>query len=434
MYQMYAADPRARLNLGIRRRLAPLMDNDAERIKLMNSLLLSMPGSPIIYYGDEIGMGDNFFLGDRNGVRTPMQWSPDRNAGLLARRSAAAVSAADHGSDLRLRGGERRGAERDRSSLLNWMKRMLQVRKTSQAFGRGTLRFIRPGNRKVLVYLREYGEDSILCVANLSRSAQPVELDLSPYKGSGADRVARPHALPAGRRAAVPADAAGLWLLLVQAEPRRAAAGLARRAPAARRPAGARAHRRAGTASSPSAWQRGAPRPQPSCARSSKSACCRSSSRPNAGSPARAQRIKRARLADGWRVETPLGQLAARRVRRRKPKRWPRTVFHAACPSPSKTARKPLVKGCSLPRSLACANKPPSACWPTRRPMRTSAAPWSMPSAPSSESALEPRRHPVFGHQRLSPSCVAMPDGSHRPARPAPRAAIPRLGRRAVCS
>ena len=111
MYKMYAADPRARLNLGIRRRLAPLMENDPERIKLMNSLLLSMPGAPIIYYGDEIGMGDNFFLGDRNGVRTPMQWSPDRNAGLLASRSAAVVSAADHGPDLRLRGGQRRGAD-----------------------------------------------------------------------------------------------------------------------------------------------------------------------------------------------------------------------------------------------------------------------------------------------------------------------------------
>ena len=110
MYQTYAADPRARINLGIRRRLAPLLENDRDRIKLMNSLLLSMPGSPIIYYGDEIGMGDNIYLGDRNGVRTPMQWSPDRNARLLARRPAAPVPAADHGPGLRLRGGQRRGA------------------------------------------------------------------------------------------------------------------------------------------------------------------------------------------------------------------------------------------------------------------------------------------------------------------------------------
>jgi maltose alpha-D-glucosyltransferase/alpha-amylase len=183
MYQMYAADPRARLNLGIRRRLAPLMDNDLERIKLMNSLLLSMPGSPIIYYGDEIGMGDNFYLGDRNGVRTPMQWSPDRNAGFSRadpqRLFLPPIMDPIYGYEA----VNVEAQTRDRSSLLNWMKRMLQVRKTSKAFGRGVLRFIRPGNRKVLVYLREYGDDVILCVANLARSAQPVELDLAPYKG-----------------------------------------------------------------------------------------------------------------------------------------------------------------------------------------------------------------------------------------------------------
>ena len=110
MYQMYAADPRARINLGIRRRLAPLLENDMDRIKLMNSLLLSMPGSPIIYYGDEIGMGDNVYLGDRDGVRTPMQWQPGAQRRLLPRRPAAAVPAADHGLDLRLPGGQRRSA------------------------------------------------------------------------------------------------------------------------------------------------------------------------------------------------------------------------------------------------------------------------------------------------------------------------------------
>src|SRR5262249_40541465 len=160
-------DPRARLNLGIRRRLAPLMDNDLERIKLMNSLLLSMPGSPIIYYGDEIGMGDNFYLGDRNGVRTPMQWSPARDAGFspadpqqpsLPRSMDPVYGYESVNVEAQLR---------DRSSLLNWMKRMLQVRKTSQAFGRGTLRFIRPANRRIFVALREYRDDVILCVANL---------------------------------------------------------------------------------------------------------------------------------------------------------------------------------------------------------------------------------------------------------------------------
>src|SRR6201997_1394555 len=184
MYQSYAADPRARLNLGIRRRLAPLLENDPERIKLMNSLLLSMPGAPIIYYGDEIGMGDNFFLGDRNGVRTPMQWSPDRNAGFS--RSDPQQLYLPPIMDP-IYGYEAVNVEaqtRDRSSLLNWMKRLLQVRRGSQAFGRGTLRFIQPGNRRVLVYLREYGADKILCVANLARSAQPVELDLAAHKGA----------------------------------------------------------------------------------------------------------------------------------------------------------------------------------------------------------------------------------------------------------
>ncbi|MDD2852726.1 MAG: maltose alpha-D-glucosyltransferase [Desulfuromonadaceae bacterium] len=183
MYQMYAADPRARINLGIRRRLAPLMENDRERIKLMNSLLLSMPGSPIIYYGDEIGMGDNIFLGDRNGVRTPMQWSPDRNAGFSRadpqRLYLPPIMDPVYGYEAI----NVEAQTRDHSSLLNWMRRMLAVRKSSKAFGRGRLTFLSPGNRKILAYLREYGEETILCVANLGRSAQPVELDLSHYRG-----------------------------------------------------------------------------------------------------------------------------------------------------------------------------------------------------------------------------------------------------------
>ncbi|VTU17051.1 maltose alpha-D-glucosyltransferase [Variovorax sp. RA8] len=184
MYLMYAADLRARINVGIRRRLAPLMENDMDRVKLMNAMLLSMPGSPIIYYGDEIGMGDNVFVGDRNGVRTPMQWSPDRNAGF---------SRADP-QRLYLQpimdpmyGYEALNVEaqaRDASSLLNWTRRMLAVRKTSRAFGRGRRVFLRPGNRKILAYLSEYEGDTILTVFNLSRAAQPVELDLSAYKGS----------------------------------------------------------------------------------------------------------------------------------------------------------------------------------------------------------------------------------------------------------
>jgi maltose alpha-D-glucosyltransferase/alpha-amylase len=183
MYTTYAADLQARINLGIRRRLAPLMENDRDRIKLMNSLLLSMPGSPILYYGDEIGMGDNFFIGDRNGVRTPMQWSPDRNAGFSRADPQRLYLPPIMDPVYGYPSTNVEAQLRDPSSLLSWTKRMLAVRKTSQAFGRGTRRFLRPGNRKILAYLREYGDDTILCVANLARSAQPVELNLSVFKG-----------------------------------------------------------------------------------------------------------------------------------------------------------------------------------------------------------------------------------------------------------
>jgi maltose alpha-D-glucosyltransferase/alpha-amylase len=183
MYSTYASDRQARINLGIRRRLAPLMENDMDRIKLMNSLLLSMPGSPIVYYGDEIGMGDNFFIGDRNGVRTPMQWSPDRNAGFSRadpqRLYLPPIMDAVYG----YQSTNVEAQSRDPSSLLSWTKRMMAVRKTSRAFGRGARRFLRPGNRKILAYLREFGDDTILCVANMSRTAQPAELNLSAFKG-----------------------------------------------------------------------------------------------------------------------------------------------------------------------------------------------------------------------------------------------------------
>ena len=183
MYTTYAADMQARINLGIRRRLAPLMDNDKDRIKLMNSMLLSMPGSPIIYYGDEIGMGDNVFVGDRNGVRTPMQWSPDRNAGFSRadpqRLYLQPIMDAMYGYEA----VNVEAQLRDKSSLLHWTRRMLAVRKTSRAFGRGRRTFLKPGNRKILAYLSEHGEDVILSVFNLSRAAQPVELDLAAFKG-----------------------------------------------------------------------------------------------------------------------------------------------------------------------------------------------------------------------------------------------------------
>jgi maltose alpha-D-glucosyltransferase/alpha-amylase len=183
MYNMYAADKRARINLGIRRRLAPLLENDLGKIKLMSSLLLSMPGSPILYYGDELGMGDNIYLGDRDGVRTPMQWRPERNAGFShadpQRLYLQPIMDAIYGYEVVNVEAQTRAPW----SLLNWTRRLLAVRKGFQAFGRGSLRFLRPANRKILAYLREYGDEAILCVANLSRSAQPVELDLSRYKG-----------------------------------------------------------------------------------------------------------------------------------------------------------------------------------------------------------------------------------------------------------
>ena len=183
LWNTYAADRKARINLGIRRRLAPLMERDRRRIELMNALLLSMPGTPIIYYGDEIGMGDNIHLGDRDGVRTPMQWSPDRNGGFS--RADPATLALPVIMDP-LYGYEAVNVEaqqRDSHSLLNWTKRMLAVRGEHHAFGRGSQRFLRPANRKILAYLREHDGETILCVANLSRTAQAVELELGEFVG-----------------------------------------------------------------------------------------------------------------------------------------------------------------------------------------------------------------------------------------------------------
>ncbi len=185
LWSTYANDPRARINVGIRRRLAPLMDNDRRKIELMNSLLLSFPGTPIIYYGDEIGMGDNIYLGDRNGVRTPMQWSPDRNGGFSradpARLYAPTIMDPVYGYES----VNVEAQSRSLSSLLSATKRLISVRKSTLAFGRGTMTFIRPVNRAVLAYVRQLGDEVILCVANLSRSAQATELDLSAWK----DRV-----------------------------------------------------------------------------------------------------------------------------------------------------------------------------------------------------------------------------------------------------
>ncbi len=187
LWETYASDRRARINLGIRRRLAPLLERDRRRIELMNGLLLSMPGTPVIYYGDEIGMGDNIHLGDRDGVRTPMQWSVDRNGGFSRADPAALVLPPIMDPIYGFPAVNVESQARDQHSLLSWMRTMLAVRRQHRAFGRGTQRFLYPGNRRILAYLREHadeaGEEVLLCVSNLSRTAQAVELDLSAFAG-----------------------------------------------------------------------------------------------------------------------------------------------------------------------------------------------------------------------------------------------------------
>jgi maltose alpha-D-glucosyltransferase/alpha-amylase len=183
MYSEYARDPRMRVNIGIRRRLAPLLDNSRRRQELLHSLLFSMPGTPILYYGDEIGMGDNIYLGDRNGVRTPMQWNGDRNAGFSRADPQAlylplVIDPIYHYQAINVE-AQRRGP----SSLLNWMRRLIAIRKRYPVFGRGAIEFLHPSNLTVLAYLRCYEDQTILVVNNLSRFVQPVELDLSNFVG-----------------------------------------------------------------------------------------------------------------------------------------------------------------------------------------------------------------------------------------------------------
>ena len=183
MYNEYARDPRMRINVGIRRRLAPLMDNGRRQVELMNALLMSMPGTPIIYYGDEIGMGDNIFLGDRNGVRTPMQWNSDRNAGFSEADSAALFSPVIVDPPYGFQTVNVEAQERTKTSLLYWMRRVIHIRKHYKAFSRGTWEPLNPANKRVLVFLRKYEGETMLCVNNLSRYAQFVELDLNEFEG-----------------------------------------------------------------------------------------------------------------------------------------------------------------------------------------------------------------------------------------------------------
>ncbi len=183
MYREYAMDPRMRINLGIRRRLAPLMDNGRRRIELMHSLLFTLPGTPVLYYGDEIGMGDNIYLGDRNGVRTPMQWTGDRNAGFsradYSRLYAPVIADPVYGYQAI----NVEAQERTKTSLLNWVKRLIKVRQRYPAFAMGRLRFVNPDNRKVLAFVREWDGQAFMVICNLSRFAQPAVVDLREWEG-----------------------------------------------------------------------------------------------------------------------------------------------------------------------------------------------------------------------------------------------------------
>jgi maltose alpha-D-glucosyltransferase/alpha-amylase len=196
MYEFYARDPRMRINVGIRRRLAPLMDNGRDEIELMHALLMSLPGSPVMYYGDELGMGDNVYLGDRNGVRTPMQWSADRNAGFSEAPSAAlyfpVISDPPYGYQTINMAAE----ESTSTSLLQWVRAIVRVRNQYQAFGRGTFEPLAPENRRVLAFLRRYEDEVILCVNNLARHAQYAELDLSEFLGWSPMELWSGHAFP----------------------------------------------------------------------------------------------------------------------------------------------------------------------------------------------------------------------------------------------
>ena len=184
MYDEYATDATMRLNLGIRRRLAPMMDNDRRRVQLLNVLLMSMPGTPIIYYGDEIGMGDNVYLRDRNGVRTPMQWNGGWNAGFSGADPERLYSPVISNPVYGYQAINVESQKRSPHSLLSWMKRLIEIRKSSRVFSRGSIEFLQPSNHRVLAYVRESGEEKILVVNNLSASSQAVELNLQRYKGT----------------------------------------------------------------------------------------------------------------------------------------------------------------------------------------------------------------------------------------------------------
>jgi len=204
MWRVYANDPTARINLGIRRRLAPLLANSRRKVELLNILLFSMPGTPVLYYGDEIGMGDNFYLGDRNGVRTPMQWSPDRNAGFSKANPQQLYLPITIDPEYHYEAVNVENQQKNLSSLLWWTRRVIAMRKNFKAFSRGSLQFLHPDNSKVLAFLREFEDETILVVANLSRFSQAVELDLSRFASCSLMEVFSQNFFPPIKDAAYP--------------------------------------------------------------------------------------------------------------------------------------------------------------------------------------------------------------------------------------
>ncbi len=217
MYRVYAQDRKMRVNLGIRRRLAPLLGNDRRRIELMNSLLFSLPGTPVIYYGDEIGMGDNFYLGDRNGVRTPMQWSTDRNAGFSRANPQKLYLPVIIDPEYHFEAINVEAQQSNPHSLLWWMKRLIQQRQRSRALSRGSLELLQPDNRRVLAFVREYEGERILVLANLSRFVQGTEIPLAQVSRPDADRNVWSHGIPDDRRPPLFHFAGAAFVLLVRA-------------------------------------------------------------------------------------------------------------------------------------------------------------------------------------------------------------------------
>lgn len=226
MYRVYASDAKARLNLGIRRRLAPLLKNDRKRIELLNLLLLSLPGTPVIYYGDEIGMGDNIFLGDRNGVRTPMHWSADKNAGFSRATPQALYAPIILDPEYHYEAVNVETEQNNPHSLLWWTRRVLALRKRWRVFGLGSLEFLHPENRKVLAFIRQYEQQTVLVIANLSRFPQPVELDLARFRGCVPVELFGRTAFPAIANGSYPftmSPHSALWLALEPAAERQQA-------------------------------------------------------------------------------------------------------------------------------------------------------------------------------------------------------------------